>query len=77
MFFFLLLRSEPTQGTNFEVGLGWFLLSSVARSSLCSSCALSVLAAVGTTPGLQPTPVGGGPLACGLSLQPSGPVPVA
>lgn len=47
------------------------------RPRLCSSRALSVLAAPGTTPGLQPAPVGGGPLASGLSLQPSGPVPVA
>lgn len=47
------------------------------RPRLCSSQALIVLAALGTTPGLQPAPVGGGPLASGLSLQPSGPVPVA
>lgn len=76
-FFFILSRLEPAQDSNFEVVLGWFLLSSVATSCLCSSRALTVLAALGTTPGLQPAPVGGGPLASGLSLQPPGPVPVA
>lgn len=76
-FFSILSRLEPAQDSNFEVVLGWFLLSSMATSCLCSSRALTVLAALGTTPGLQPAPVGGGPLASGLSLQSPGFVPVA
>lgn len=46
------------------------------RPPLCSSRALTMLAALGTTPGLQPAPVGGGPLASGLSLRPPGSMPV-
>lgn len=64
-------RLEAAQDNNFEVGLGRLSFPFALLS------ALIVLPALGTTPGLRPAPVGGGPLASGLSPRPPGSVPVA